>query len=418
MRKRIISICVAAILILSICGCARTAEDTLAEEMGTVETANTETESEEGPDIEGEAKTNTDDAGTTVNGEAYGQSEEETVSQESAEGRDETDTESEDILREIDEYRSHFIGLYTSNALNNEFPDLESGMIIEEHGFPSDSGEGASVTVYSDLSGKKLRYELHYYGETGNNVINYYLCDNFVWVSRQYNCYSSMTLRAGYSDVLYSTMENWIFTEDAVYIMHDNGELEETDKTQLENEFPMPKEIKAMEMGYSQADTIADIKDITWETVDYNVVDLHFHLEDGSVIDREIIGYSVLDIVYEDITGDDAYEVLIYCDFANNTCDWQLVYFYQIDRGNVSDISPSSKDIPELKSNEGYWNTWIAVETMEGYSSHIYTLESYYKENGIMYVEETLYIGYKNGKWELVQGFDESTAADFFYYKW
>ena len=410
MRKRFISICTAIILVCGICSCAQTTEDTSATEPENMETEDTEAESEE----EADAK----DAETTITTEEYGQSEGGMDSPESVDDQGETDATSLDILHEIEEYRSHFIGLYTSNALSDEFPDLESEMIIEEHDFPSDSGEGASITVYSDLSGKKLRYELHYYGETGNNIINYYLCDNFVWVSRQYNCYSSMTLRTGYSDVLYSTIENWIITDDAVYIMHDNGELEETDKTQLENEFPMPKEIKAMEMGYSQADIIADIKDITWETVDYNVVDLHFHLEDGSTVDREIIGYRVLDIVYEDITGDDADEVLIYCDFANNTCDWQLVYFYQIGRGNVTDISPSSKDIPELKSNEGYWNTWIAAETMEGYSSHIYTLENYFKEQGIVYVEETLYIGYRNGKWELVQEFDESTAADFFYYKW
>ena len=393
MRQKLISVCIAEIIILSIYGCAQTVEDAPSAEIENVEIGNVASKNDEKKDIKGEEEEDTED--------------------KESEG-DETDEESLDILREIEEYKSRFIELYTSNASE----DTESELIIEEHDFPSDSSEGASVTVYSDLSGKKLRYELRYYGETGNNVINYYLCDNFVWVSRQYNCYSSMTLRAGYSDVLYSTMENWIFTEDAVYIIHDNGELEETDKTQLENEFPLPKEIKAMEMGYSQADTIADIKDITWETVDYNVVDLHFHLEDGSAVDREIIGYSVLDIVYEDITGDDADEVLIYCDFANNTCDWQLAYFYQIDRGNVTDISPSSKDIPELKSNEGYWNTWIAAETMEGYSSHIYTLEDYYKENGIVYVAETLFIGYKNGKWELVQEFDESIAADFFYYKW
>ena len=410
LRKRFISICTTIILGCGICGCAQTTAETLAAESENMEIGTTKAESEEEADRENAEK--------DIVEEEYAQTEEEIASPESAEGQDETDAKSLDILHEIEEYRSHFIGLYTSNALSDEIPDVESEMIIEEHNFPSDSSEGASITVYSDLFGKKLRYELHYYGDTGNNVINYYLCDNFVWVSRQYNRYSSLTLRAGYSDVLYSTIENWIIIDDAVYIMHDNGELEETDKTQLENEFPMPKEIKAMEMGYSQADTIADIKDITWETVDYNVVDLHFHLEDGSAVDREIIGYSVLDIVYEDITGDDADEVLIYCDFANNTCDWQLVYFYQIDRGNVTDISPSSKNIPELKSNEGYWNTWIAAETIEGYSSHIYKLEDYYKENGIVYVAETLYIGYKDGKWELVQGFDESTAADFFYYGW
>ncbi|MCH5269445.1 MAG: hypothetical protein J1E83_01725 [Lachnospiraceae bacterium] len=46
---------------------------------------------------------------------------------------------------------------------------------------------------------------------------------------------------------------------------------------------------------------------------------------------------------------------------------------------------------------------WIAAETMEGYSSPVYKLESYDKEQGEVYIEETLYIGYRDGKWELVQ---------------
>lgn len=48
---------------------------------------------------------------------------------------------------------------------------------------------------------------------------------------------------------------------------------------------------------------------------------------------------------------------------------------------------------------------WVAAETMKGYSSPIYKLERYHKEHGFVYVEETLYIGYRDGKWELVQGF-------------
>ena len=52
MRKRLISVCIAATLILSICGCTQTAEDTLVEEMGIVETENIETESEEEVDAD------------------------------------------------------------------------------------------------------------------------------------------------------------------------------------------------------------------------------------------------------------------------------------------------------------------------------------------------------------------------------
>ena len=121
------------------------------------------------------------------------------------------------------------------------------------------------------------------------------------------------------------------------------------------------------------------------------------------MIDREIVAYSVREIVYEDITGNGVEEALIYCDFANNICDWQLVYFYYIDQGNVTDISPTGKDIPEFEEDGGLWDMLIASETMEGYSSPVYKLESYYKEQGEVYVEKTLYIGYRDGKWELVQ---------------
>lgn len=156
----------------------------------------------------------------------------------------------------------------------------------------------------------------------------------------------------------------------------------------------------------TNANAALGIRDITWEQVEYNVVNLHFIFED-TVVDREIVAYSVQDIVYEDITEDDVDEVLIYCHFANCICDWQLVYFYQIDGGSITDISPSIEDIPELVEYDEYglWNMWIAAETMEGYSSPVYQVHGkYYKEDGITYAE-SLYIGYRDGKWEIVQGF-------------
>lgn len=177
---------------------------------------------------------------------------------------------------------------------------------------------------------------------------------------------------------------------------------EESGEPGIESEKKVDAEDAESENKETDVGTAADIKDITWEQVDYNVVDLHFIVED-KVIDKEIVANSVLDIVYKDITGDGVAEALVYCDFANNICDWQLVYFYQIDQGNVKDISPTSKDIPELDDG-GLWDMWIASETMEGYSSPVYKLESYYKEQSEVYVEKTLYIGYRDGKWELVQG--------------
>ena len=182
-----------------------------------------------------------------------------------------------------------------------------------------------------------------------------------------------------------------------------NSEIVELDHTETRGEEEVDTEDAESESKEKNAGIAVDIKNITWEQVDYNVVGLHFIFKDR-VIDRRIVANSVQDIVWEDITGDGVEEALIYCDLANNTCDWQLVYFYQIDQGNVTDISPTSEDIPELQNADGgLWDMWIAAETMEGYSSPIYKLESYYKEQGEIYVEETLYIGYKGGKWELVQ---------------
>ena len=138
------------------------------------------------------------------------------------------------ISNEIDHYIENFIDLYTSNTLGDTAPV----MVIEEQNFPSDNDNGASLTVYSDLSGKRLRYELRYYGETGNQVINYYLCEDFVWISRQSNYYSSWILADGDSDILYSEIDNWVIVGETLYIMHDNGGLEETEITQLE--VPLP----------------------------------------------------------------------------------------------------------------------------------------------------------------------------------
>ena len=213
-----------------------------------------------------------------------------------------------------------------------------------------------------------------------------------------------------YYDFQGNKQETWQLIEDEMleagyrlkYMVYANDEIlafyenEEFDDLYIST-------INTAAVKESSESEIADIKDITWEQVDYNVVDLHFVFED-TVIDREIVADSVWDIVYEDITGDGVEEALIYCDFANNTCDWQLVYFYQIVKGNVTDISPTSENIPELQNDDrGLWNMWIADETMEGYSSPVYKLESYYKEQGEVYVEETFYIGYRDGKWELVQ---------------
>ena len=124
--------------------------------------------------------------------------------------------------REIDTYLQDFVDLYTSNALE----DTENQLIIEEREFLADNGNSADIIKYSDLSGNCLRYELHYYGETGNRTVNYYMCEDFYWINDQRNHYSSWIYHPEYSNVLYSEVANWIVMYGTVYSMHDSGELE------------------------------------------------------------------------------------------------------------------------------------------------------------------------------------------------
>lgn len=133
----------------------------------------------------------------------------------------------EDFAEKIEEYKSHFIELYTSGA------DGEAAIIVEERAIAAESSEGAVVFVYTDIDGKGLRYRIHAYGETGNAVINYYLCDGFVWISKQTDYYSSYILTAEFSDTLFSGVENWILTEHTAYILHDDGEVEEIGKNEV-----------------------------------------------------------------------------------------------------------------------------------------------------------------------------------------
>ena len=136
-----------------------------------------------------------------------------------------------EISNEIAEYRMHFIELYTSNAME----DTEDRINIEETEIDyGDNGEPATLIKYTDSSGEKLRYQLQFYGETGRSSIDYYLCKDFVLISRKNDYYSSWVLTAGYSDVLYSTVENWIVIDENVYVLHSDGELEKIEKTQLE----------------------------------------------------------------------------------------------------------------------------------------------------------------------------------------
>ena len=154
------------------------------------------------------------------------------------------ETNLSDIEQEIEEYRMHFIELYTSNAME----ETEDRINIEEMEIDyGDNGEPATLIKYTDLSGEKLRYQLQFYGETGRCSIDYYLCKDFLLISKKYDYYSSWVLTADYSDVLYSTIDNWVVIDENTYILHSDGELEKIEKTQLGA--PMLEEIETYVEG-------------------------------------------------------------------------------------------------------------------------------------------------------------------------
>ena len=163
--------------------------------------------------------------------------------EEVSETEEEAETNLPDIEQEIEEYRMHFIELYTSNAME----ETEDRINIEEMEIDyGDNGEPATLIKYTDSSGEKLRYQLQFYGETGRSSIDYYLCKDFVLISRKNDYYSSWVLTAGYSDVLYSTIENWIVMDENVYAFHSDGELEKIEKAQLE--VPTLEEIETFDL--------------------------------------------------------------------------------------------------------------------------------------------------------------------------
>lgn len=131
--------------------------------------------------------------------------------------------------RELETYRNDFIGMYSSNAMEDTEPQIKSQMEIQEKEIQYDQ-QMADLTAYSDLSGERLRYRVNLYGETMKVEINYYFCDAFTAVSVKDEYYSSWVLTPAYADVLYTTVDNYMIVDGTVYIVHDNDTFEKTDK--------------------------------------------------------------------------------------------------------------------------------------------------------------------------------------------
>lgn len=142
-----------------------------------------------------------------------------------------------DVSQEIDEYLSDFVECYTSDVVE----EAEPSMIIQTRDISVDGREGLLVE-YTDRSGRLWRYELSFYGNTENTIINYYFCDHFVWIHRQHNHYSSTVLSADYPDVLYTEDESWILMGEEVYLFRDGSRLERMEELP---ELPLPDELTA-----------------------------------------------------------------------------------------------------------------------------------------------------------------------------
>lgn len=149
----------------------------------------------------------------------------------------ESGVETIEIDQEIEEYMNHFIELYTGNV----FDDTKPLMNIEEKDITYEEND-ATLVKYTDSYGESLRYEIRLYGETMNSSINYYLCEDFVLISRKNNYYSSWILTTGSSDILYTTIDNWVVIGEKIYILHDNGSLEEVEYEKIE--IPLLEEIE------------------------------------------------------------------------------------------------------------------------------------------------------------------------------
>lgn len=106
-------------------------------------------------------------------------------------------------------------------------PQTASQMKIQEKEIQYDQ-QMAGLTEYTDLSGKRLRYRVNLYGETMKAEINYYFCDDFTAVSVEDAYYSSWFFNPEYTDVLYTTIENYIIVDEILYMVHDNGTFEKT----------------------------------------------------------------------------------------------------------------------------------------------------------------------------------------------
>lgn len=134
------------------------------------------------------------------------------------------ETEKADISveQEIEAYMEEFVSMYMSEICGGE----QRIYIQSKDVYADNMSSPVELIVYQNDREEDIRYTIQIYGETGNAVTDYYLCENFIYVNQTKEYYSSHILTGGYDDVLYRQTDDWIILGDEVYMLKDNGEME------------------------------------------------------------------------------------------------------------------------------------------------------------------------------------------------
>ena len=125
------------------------------------------------------------------------------------------------IKQEIESYMKEFVSMYMSETCGGK----QRIFIKSKDIYTSDFGFPIELTVYTNEKEENIRYKVQAYGETGNSITNYYLCENFIYVNQQQEYYSSQILMENYNDILYCQTSDWIILDDNVYLLKDNEEM-------------------------------------------------------------------------------------------------------------------------------------------------------------------------------------------------
>lgn len=156
-----------------------------------------------------------------------------------------------------------------------------------------------------------------------------------------------------------------------------------------------------------EGETEITLSDITWDDYHSGSYEtwLHFSFSNCAEIDKEL-QYSpstVEKVDYVDITGDGTDEVLVYRYFANTATEYTLINFFQIEGNGVTEISPEL-ELEELAND--VWSVIDADFSQEKYDMPVFTMESYVKENMLVYLDKRVLVGYQGGGWQILEWFD------------